>query len=69
MRSLFPNVLYDKDAEVNVELGPLHTVFDDQGYAYTSLFVEGAVARSYCTNFCSALHQEVQGYVLVRPRS
>ena len=22
----------------------------------------------YCTNFCSALHQEMQGYFLVRPR-
>ncbi len=22
----------------------------------------------YCTNFCSALHQEMQGYIEVRPR-
>ncbi|MGA7880531.1 MAG: cupredoxin domain-containing protein [Terrimicrobiaceae bacterium] len=21
----------------------------------------------YCTNFCSALHQEMQGYLIVRP--
>ena len=51
------------DYNINIVVDPGETK------TFTFKATRGGVFPYYCTNFCSALHQEMQGYLIVRKKS
>jgi nitrous-oxide reductase len=50
------------DYDINIVVDPGETK------TFTFVAKKKGVYPYYCTNFCSALHQEMQGYLVVKPR-
>ncbi len=62
-----PILRYDAclEAHVAVGLGPLHSVFDDKGYGYTSLFLDSAIAKWSLGGDYQKKNKEAQAWKLV----